>query len=95
MGRMNNNPTLIQITAWCRPVDKPLSEPMMVRLPTHIYVSLGVSELKHYSIDTSFCSLYLMNEYCFFFSFLSLFCFRLFVGMFVFYLIGFHMFRLK
>ena len=25
--------------------DKPLSEPMMVRLPTHIYASLGLNEL--------------------------------------------------
>ena len=25
--------------AWCRPGDKPLSEPMMVRLPTHICVA--------------------------------------------------------
>ena len=27
------------ITAWRRPGDKPLSEPMMIRLPTHIYVT--------------------------------------------------------
>ena len=27
---------LVQIMAWRRPGDKPLSEPMMVRLPTHI-----------------------------------------------------------
>ena len=38
-GRINNTPALIQIMAWCRPGDKPLSEPMMVRLPTHICVS--------------------------------------------------------
>ena len=25
--------------AWCRPGDKPLSEPMMVRLPTHVCVT--------------------------------------------------------
>ena len=25
--------------AWCQPGDKPLSEPMMVRLPTHICVT--------------------------------------------------------
>ena len=29
-------PTLVQITAWRRPGDKQLCEPMMVRLPTHI-----------------------------------------------------------
>ena len=28
-------PALVQIMAWRRPGDKPLSEPIMVRLPTH------------------------------------------------------------
>ena len=37
-GPINNIPELVQITAWCRPGDKPLSEPMMVSLPTHICV---------------------------------------------------------
>ena len=37
--RINNIPALVQIMAWRRPGDKPLSEPMMVRLPTHICVS--------------------------------------------------------
>ena len=32
--------------AWSRPGDKPLSEPMMVSLPTHIYASLGLNELR-------------------------------------------------
>ena len=36
---INNIPALIQIMAWCRPGDKPLSEPMMVRLLTHICVT--------------------------------------------------------
>ena len=31
--------------AWRRPGDKPLSEPMMVILSTHIYASLGLNEL--------------------------------------------------
>ena len=31
--------------AWRQLGDKPLSEPMMVRLPTHIYASLGLSKL--------------------------------------------------
>ena len=35
-----NNPTLVQIMAWCLRGDKPLSEPMMVSLATHIYVTL-------------------------------------------------------
>ena len=38
-GPINNNPALVQIMAWRRPGDKPLSEPMMVRLPTHICVT--------------------------------------------------------
>ena len=32
---INNIPALVQIMAWCRPGDKPLSEPMMVNLLTH------------------------------------------------------------
>ena len=38
-SRMNNNPALVQIMAWRWPGDKPLSEPMMVCLPTHICVT--------------------------------------------------------
>ena len=38
-GLINNIPALVRIMAWCRPGDKPLSEPMMVRLPTHICVT--------------------------------------------------------
>ena len=36
---INNIPALVQIMAWRRPGDKPLSEPMMVRLSTHICIS--------------------------------------------------------
>ena len=35
-GPINNIPALVQIMAWCRQGDKPLSEPMMVSLLTHI-----------------------------------------------------------
>ena len=38
-GPINNIPALLQIMAWRRPGDKPLSEAMMVNLPTHICVS--------------------------------------------------------
>ena len=38
-GPINNIPTVVQVMAWRRPGDKPLSEPMMVRLPTHICVT--------------------------------------------------------
>ena len=41
VSRDTNNyfPALAQIMVWRRPCDKPLSEPMMVRLPTHICVT--------------------------------------------------------
>ena len=38
-GPINNIPALVPMVAWRRPGDKPLSEPMMARLPTHIYVT--------------------------------------------------------
>ena len=38
-GPINNIPALVQIMAWRRPGDKPLSEPMMVSLQTHICVT--------------------------------------------------------
>ena len=38
-GRINNIPALVQIMAWRRPGDRPLSEPMIVNLPTHICVT--------------------------------------------------------
>ena len=38
-GPINNNSVLVQIMAWRRPGTKPLSEPMMVRLPMHIWIS--------------------------------------------------------
>ena len=50
-GRINNIPALVQIMAWRRPGDKPLSETMMVNLPTHICVSRPqwVKPIKFYS----------------------------------------------
>ena len=38
-GPINNIPALVQIMAWRRPGDKPLSEPMVVSLLTHICVT--------------------------------------------------------
>ena len=47
-GPINNIPALIQIMAWRRPGDKPLSETVMVSLLTHnIYASLGLNELNN------------------------------------------------
>ena len=39
MGPINNISAMVQIMAWCRPGDKPLSEPMMVSLLAHICVT--------------------------------------------------------
>ena len=38
-GPINGIPALVQTMAWRRSGDKPLSEPMMVSLPTHICVT--------------------------------------------------------
>ena len=38
-GSINNIPALIHIMAWRRPGDKPLSEPMLIILLTHICVT--------------------------------------------------------
>ena len=38
-GPINKIPALVQIMAWRRPGDKPLSEPMMVRLLAHLWVT--------------------------------------------------------
>ena len=43
-GPINNIPALVQIMAWGRSGDKPLSEPMMVSF-WRIYASLGLNEL--------------------------------------------------
>ena len=44
-GPIDNIPALVQIMAWRRPGDKPLSETMMVNLLTHMYASFGLNEL--------------------------------------------------
>ena len=38
-GPIDNNRALVQIMAWHRSGDKPLSEPMMISLSTHICVT--------------------------------------------------------
>ena len=43
-GPINNIPALVQIMAWRQPGDKPLSEPMLVSLLTHICIT-GLIEL--------------------------------------------------
>ena len=43
MGQINNIPALVQLMAWRRPGDEPLSESMMVSLL--MQSSLGLNEL--------------------------------------------------
>ena len=61
-GPINNIPALVQIMAWHRPSDKPLSEPMMVRLPTHVCVTrpqwVKLVCYLFQCIDFKFCSLH-------------------------------------
>ena len=38
-GPINDIPVLVQIVAWCRPGNKPLSGPMVIRSPMHICVT--------------------------------------------------------
>ena len=45
-GPINNIPALVQIMAWRRPGDKPLSEPMMLSLLTHICVTQWVNSMR-------------------------------------------------
>ena len=46
-GPINNIPTLVQVMAWRRPGDKPLSEPVMVQVEyRRIYASFSLNELK-------------------------------------------------
>ena len=44
-GPINNIPVLVFIMSWRRPGDKPLSEPMMIILLTHICVTRGCDYL--------------------------------------------------
>ena len=48
-GLINDIPALVQIMAWWRPGDKPLSEPMMVNLLMHILQLLFCYEFENYT----------------------------------------------
>ena len=55
-GTINNIPALVQIMAWRRPGDKPLSEPMVVRFLAHIcitHVPILVTQVSHNSYRPS------------------------------------------
>ena len=46
-GPINNIPALVQIMAWRRPGDKPLSKPMPTQFPD-IYATLGVDVIQSF-----------------------------------------------
>ena len=56
-GLINNTSALVELMAWRRPGDKPLSEPMMVSLPTHICVTRPqwVNITSYFSIPELIC----------------------------------------
>ena len=53
-GPINNIPALVQITAWRRPGDKPLSKPKMDKIPTHICVTRPQWVKRKWSIPMTF-----------------------------------------
>ena len=60
--QINNIPALVQITTWCRPDDKPLPEPIMVNLLTHICITLN--ELKFGLMGFAFMKINLCKFPC-------------------------------
>ena len=72
-GPTNNIPSLFQIMAWHRPGDKPLSEPMMVSLLTHICVTRPQwvnsplpGQNGHNFADVIFRCIFLKEKFCIF-----------------------------
>ena len=65
-GAVNNILVLVPIRAWCRPGDKPLSQPMMVSLSTHIYVirPQWVNRVQHFVTEQapSHCLILISNQ---------------------------------
>ena len=74
-GPINNIPALVQIMAWRRPGNKPLSEPMMVSLTMHIcvtrpqWVNSLKSEQNGWVLQTTFSVYFLEQKLCYFFQF--------------------------
>ena len=64
-GLINNIPALVQIMAWHRPGDKPLSEPVMASLLTHICFTRpqGVKEVIDVSNECHFTESMLLFWY--------------------------------
>ena len=64
-GLNNNIPALVQIMAWRRPGNKPLSEPMMVNLLTHICVTRPQwINLLHYAKEFLICTDMYRSSWC-------------------------------
>ena len=65
-GPINNIPALVQIMTWRRPGDKPFSEPMMVRLATHICVTRPpwVKLKSHLTPTNSYHRWPLVSKFC-------------------------------
>ena len=61
-GPINNIPTLVHIMAWHQPGDKPLSEPKMVSLLTHVYVTRP--QWVNLSVTDVMTICYLLNANC-------------------------------
>ena len=80
-GPINNIPALVQIMAWRRLGDKPLSEPMMVSLPTHICVTRP-QWVKKALVDI-WIDLYLIK-----FQFLAILCVFVFLSLEEFFITG-------
>ena len=59
-GPNNNNPALVQIMAWRRPGDNPLSEPVMVSLLIDAYMrhSASMSSWKYYGCNITLFKLH-------------------------------------
>ena len=69
-GPINNIPALVQIMAWRRPSDKPLSEPTVVNLLTHIHVTQpqwGKTAMMHTVLKT-FCTVWFVHIFCMLFT---------------------------
>ena len=68
-GPINNSPALVRIMAWRRSGDKPLSEPVMVSLPTHICVTrphwvkiLDKIHLIEFLLNVVFYNVFIAND---------------------------------
>ena len=62
-GQFCNIPSLVQLIVWRRSDDKPLSEPMIVNLLTHICVTRPKWAIKKYTSNVSIVKFYI--SYCF------------------------------